>query len=136
MFNFNRDPRILNFHKKITEIYNIKLYNKYDNLTLLDINYIINTGEYYKPNKLYIINRYNYFAFLKKKYKICKNGFHCKYKNCLYMHLRSFLICNSYKYKDIICNRKLCDKIHLIKCKYGTNCVVLNCNFHHDYNKY
>ena len=130
MTDFNKDPRIINFHKNITKIYNIKLYNKYDNLTLLDINYIVNT-DYYNPNKLYILNKDNYFIFLKKKYKICKSGFFCKKKCCNFMHLRPSLICVSYKYKNIKCNKKLCKNIHLIKCKFDLDCVYSNCGYHH-----
>jgi hypothetical protein len=134
--NYNKDPRIINYHKNFRKNTTIFRKNKYISFSMIELNYIVNQTEFkYDNNKLYILNLNDYIHYYKKRFLICQNGFYCDFKDCIYMHVKPNLICPSNHYKIIICNKNICDLIHIKKCKFENRCVRSRCVFIHDKNK-
>jgi hypothetical protein len=131
--NYNRDPRIINYHKTLNKN-NIKFKNnKYLSFSIIELNYIVNQTEFkYNNDKLYILNLNDYIYFVNRKFLMCKNGFYCNSKKCIYMHIKPNLICSSNYHKNIKCNINICNLIHIRKCNNNINCKRNNCIFLHD----
>lgn len=134
--NYNKDPRIINYHKILKKNNTVFRNNKFMPFSLLELNYIVNVTEFkYDKNKLYILNLNDYNHFTNQRFLTCHNGFYCNYKNCNYMHVRQSLFCSGNYHKIIKCNEDICNLIHIRKCKFNNKCHRYKCIFIHDKNK-
>lgn len=134
--NYNKDPRIINYHKHFNKNKTIFRSNKFQSFSMVEINYIVNQTNFkYDKFKLYILNVEDYLYYTKQRKIICKNGFYCNFNKCGYIHVRPNLICSSNYHKIIKCNRNICDLIHIRECNNNNYCKRIKCIFLHDKDK-
>lgn len=137
--NYNKDPRIINWHKYFNKFKNNKIIcknNKFQAYSIFEINYIVNQTNFkYDKNKLYILNLEDYLYYVKRKKLMCKNGFYCDIHKCGYMHVKPNLICPSNYHKIIKCNKNTCKLIHIELCFNNGYCRRNYCVFLHNKDK-